>query len=287
MELLTLYVGQGALSVVRAADEAVIVDSHMPNCDDVTQEQIELGIAEFVKERAVRGLVLTGLDRDHACPAGVDSILSKQQPDWVMYPKYYKDTDAASEVFETIEWHRTRRENTGRPLRRYSVRVDILEVRLLLGLANAFSFELFSPHIDDMDCSNNSSIVLKLSGLDTRGFSYLVTGDTESDRWDAINRYFGEHLKSDVLAAPHHGSRSGVNAESLLLISPDTVLISAGVDNCYEHPDGVAVEAYGSIANHVHATNADDEGANLFTRRRGEGFETVAVQIASGAGARL
>jgi len=155
MDILTLYVGQGALAAVRAGDEAIVVDAHMPDCDDVTQEQIETTLDSYLAKRRTRGLILTGLDRDHACPAGVESILGRYAPDWVMYPTYYKDSEPATEVFKIIERHEKRREKTGRPLVRKSVRVDSVESRHLKGLATNCAFELFSPHMDDMDSSNN------------------------------------------------------------------------------------------------------------------------------------
>src|SRR5262249_45101444 len=154
---------------LRAGDEAIIVDAHMPNCEDVTQNQIEQSLDSYLAKSKVRGLILTGLDRDHACPAGVKSILQRYEPDWVMYPAYYKDTETASEVFSIIEREVRRRAKTVRPLARKSVRVDRVESRNLTGLAAHFTFELFSPHMDDMDSSNNSSIVLKLTGLDQNG----------------------------------------------------------------------------------------------------------------------
>jgi len=277
MDIFTLFVGQGALSAVRSGSEAVIVDAHMPECDDVTSEQIEKSLDHYLAMSDVRGLILTGLDRDHACPTGVESILTRYEPGWVMYPKYFKDTDAADDVFATITRHEKRRAKTSRPLVRYSVRVDKVESRKLTGLASSFTFELFSPHMDDMDNSNNSSIVLKLVGLDQNGFSYLITGDTETERWDSINRYFGKYLASDVMAAPHHGARSGLNAKTLLLVNPNTVLISAGVDNSYGHPYGVAVQAYQQVAKHVFCTIAE-EGKCLLTRRLGNDFHTHLVQ---------
>jgi beta-lactamase superfamily II metal-dependent hydrolase len=277
MDVFTLYVGQGALAAVRAGNEAIIVDAHMPDCDDITSEQIEKSLDQYLAKSNVQGLILTGLDRDHACPAGVESILTRYQPNWVMYPKVFKDTDAAGDVFATIAGHEKRRANTLRPLVRHSVRVDRVESRNLTGLASYFTFELFSPHMDDMDSSNNSSIVLKLIGLDQNGFSYLITGDTESERWDSINRYFGKYLASDVMAAAHHGARSGLNARTLILVNPNTVLISAGVDNSYGHPYGVAVQAYQQVAKHVFCTIAE-QGKCLLTRRIGEDFHTHLVQ---------
>ena len=41
MDVFTLYAGQGSLAAVRAGDEAIIIDAHMPECEDVTQDQIE------------------------------------------------------------------------------------------------------------------------------------------------------------------------------------------------------------------------------------------------------
>ena len=277
MDVFTLYVGQGALAAVRAGNEAVLVDAHMPECDDVTSDQIEKSLDHYLAKSNVRGLILTGLDRDHACPAGVESILTRYEPGWIMYPKYFKDTDAAGEVFDIITRHEKQRAKTQYPLMRHSVRVDKVDSRNLSGLASFFTFELFSPHMDDMDNSNNSSIVLKVVGLDQNGFRYLITGDTETDRWDSINRHFGKYLASDVMAAPHHGARSGLNAKTLLLVSPDTVLISAGVDNSYGHPYGVAVQAYQQVAKHVFCTIAEN-GKCLLTRRIGNDFHTHLVQ---------
>jgi beta-lactamase superfamily II metal-dependent hydrolase len=286
MQLFTLYVGQGNLAAARAGNEVIIVDAHMPDIEGhITVEEIEASLEVFIGERTVKGLILTGLDRDHACPAGVDSILTRHEPDWVMYPKYYKDTDAASDVFATIAKEVKRREKTAHPLVRQSVHVNNVDSRQLADLASNFTFELFSPHMDDMDNSNNSSIVLKLVGTDATGFSYLITGDTETERWDKINKYFLKYLASDVMAAPHHGSRNGVNAKSLLAINPNTVLISAGVDNSYGHPDSVAVTAYQRVAKHVFATNSQDDGVCLFTRRVGEDFETILVAHCENASA--
>jgi beta-lactamase superfamily II metal-dependent hydrolase len=278
MDVLTLYVGQGALAAVRAGGEVVIVDAHMPTGDDVTQGEIEATLRDYVGTHHVRGLVLTGLDADHAHADGVDSILTNQRPDWVMYPKCYKDSDSASSVFDTIDRHERRRAKTSHPLRRHSVRLDRIDSRILNELGNHFDAELFSPHIEDMDTSNNSSVVLKLTGRDATGFSYLATGDTETDRWERISELFAAELRAHVMAAPHHGSRTGVHAASLLHVSPHTVLISAGVESQYGHPHAAAVTAYRKVATHVFATNAGGEATCLFTRPVAGGFDTRLVR---------
>ena len=270
MEVLTVYVGQGELAAVRHRGEAVIVDSRWftERADDI-ERQLRI----FLKNQSLVGLVLTGFDNDHTDPFGVDSILEAYQPDWVMYPKYYKDSDNATEVFNVIRKHERRREGTSRPLSKISVRLDSLDSRFLNDLSRFFEYELFSPHIEDMDNSNNCSIVLKLSGIGGDGFSYLITGDTENERWDTITRLFGDGIKSDVLSAPHHGSKNAAHPKMALLVSPNTVLISAGVGNQYGHPDPQAVTLYNQIAAHVFQTNIEN-GVSLHTKRQGDDFLT-------------
>jgi competence protein ComEC len=134
-----------------------------------------------------------------------------------------------------------------------------------------------------MDSSNNCSIVAKITGTDSTGFRYLVTGDTETERWETIHRIFGGYLAADVMAAAHHGSVTGAHAGTLLSVSPNTVLISAGVDSQFDHPRGAAVRAYQSVARHVWATNAGGEGKNLLTQRYGSDFKTTAFRHAVAA----
>jgi beta-lactamase superfamily II metal-dependent hydrolase len=274
MDVTTFYVGQGDLAVVRHNGEAVIIDSHFPDYLDGGQDAIEAKIALLLRNHRLSGLILTGFDSDHCHPDGVELILSKHQPDWVMYPKYYKETDCATEVFKIIERHVAKRNATARPLLRVSVRLGNSHARSVDNLSDQFSFELFSPHMDDVDHSNNSSVVLRMAGIGGDGFSYLVTGDTENDRWARISEVFGANLQSDVLSAAHHGSSSGAHAETILLVSPNTVLISAGVDSQYDHPHTQAVKAYARVAKHVFATNVEG-GVSLFTRRKGDDFETL------------
>ena len=274
MEVLTLYVGQGNFAVVRHGTQAIAVDTRWlaERSDD-----IESKVGRFLQRRDLVGIVLTGLDDDHADPVGLDWLLGNYAPHWVMYPKYYKDTENAKLVFNVIRKHERRRKSTANPLERVSVRLDRLESRYLDDLAEEFELELFSPHIEDMDNSNNCSVVLKVEGVGPGGFAYLVTGDTEIPRWDRIVQLFGEALDSDVLAAPHHGSKNAAHPGMALAVMPNTVLISAGVDNQYGHPDRKAVQLYLRVAKHVFRTNAQN-GVSLLTRRSGGDFQTDRVR---------
>lgn len=273
MEVLTLYVGQGDCAVVRHGTQAIAVDTRWPADQS---DDIEARVNRFLQRRDLEGIVLTGLDDDHADPVGLAWLLESHEPSWVMYPKYYKDTDNAQQVFNVIRKHERRRKGTSRPLERISVRLDRLESRYLDDLTEEFQIELFSPHIEDMDNSNNCSVVLKIEGIGPGGFSYLVTGDTENPRWDRIVDLFGDALDADVLAAPHHGSKNAAHPGMALAVVPNTVLISAGVDNQYGHPDPKAVALYLRVADHVFKTNTR-AGVSLLTKQLGSDFLTRRV----------
>ena len=273
MEVLTLYVGQGNFAIARHGKQAIALDTRW--LAD-REKDIDSKVQRFLARRELVGIVLTGLDDDHADPSGLDRLLESYAPAWVMYPKYYKDTENAKLVFNVIAKHVRRRRNTTSPLKRVSVRLDRLESRYLDDLTDEFDLELFSPHIEDMDSSNNCSIVLKVEGIGPGGFAYLVTGDTENARWDRIVELFNEALGADILAAPHHGSKNAAHPGMALAVMPNTVLISAGVDNQYGHPDAKAVAMYSRVADHVFQTNLRD-GVSWLTRQVGSEYRTERV----------
>src|SRR3972149_1891664 len=163
MNVFTCYVGQGAMAVARHGGEALIIASLFPDFSGTDNRPIEKTLDQLVEGHTVPGLVLTSFDDDHACPDGIDYILTNYVPDWIMYPKYHKESENAGKVFDVIEKHGKKRKSSARPLRRISVRLDKVDSRLLSGLSTQFEYELFSPHIEDMDNSNNSGIVMKLS----------------------------------------------------------------------------------------------------------------------------
>ncbi|MBI2556893.1 MAG: hypothetical protein HYW13_05690, partial [Planctomycetes bacterium] len=118
MDIITVNVGQGSLAIVRHNDDAIIVDSCIPPSGDETVAYVKGILAAFLKNYFVRGLILTGFDADHSDASGVGLVLKKYRPAWVMYPKYYKDTDTAKNVFQIINQQEKERAQTKRPLER-------------------------------------------------------------------------------------------------------------------------------------------------------------------------
>lgn len=79
---------------------------------------------------------------------------------------------------------------------------------------------------------NNESIV----GLLKYGnFTMLFTGDAEAEEEASILKS-GADIKSIVLKAGHHGSKTSSTEEFLRAVSPKAVFISCGAGNNYGHP---------------------------------------------------
>ena len=111
---------------------------------------------------------------------------------------------------------------------------------------------------------NAQSIVLH---IDHQGSSVLLTGDTDALVWkDYIVPGQGDKIKSDILLAAHHGSRSFIDIKSdrhyyvehLKKIAPDITIISVG-DNPHGHPDDEALKYYKKY------TSGSKKGKKIFT----------------------
>lgn len=249
MNIYTLNVGQGQFVVVVGNDEAFIVDTYVPLDPKADIVNVKAALATILKDKNLIGLMVTGFDDDHFNEVDLKIVLNKYRPNWIMYPKYFKKTKNADACFDVIKSFEQQKE-----FQRVSVSLSDNNSRFYLKLSSEFTFEIFSPHTADMNSSNNCSLVCKVKERST-GATYLITGDTENDRWDSIVKSFGSAIAADVLDAPHHGSKNGISAAAIKLIKPDTVLVSAGVNNQYGHPDAEATKLFSTYAKNWYSTN--------------------------------
>lgn len=267
MNIFTLNVGQGQFVVVAGVTEAIIIDTFVPLNPTNDIINVKGALASILAGKEFVGLIVTGFDADHFNEVGMQIVLNKYRPNWIMYPKYFKATQTADACFRVIQSFEKQK-----PFQRVPVVLSSNSQRHYQSLTKEFHFEVFSPHETDMNSSNNCSLVIRVKELST-GRTYLVTGDTETDRWDSIVRYFGNSLASDVLAAPHHGSRNGISLAALRLIAPHTVLMSAGVGSSYGHPHAEAVALFAAVAMKYHSTNYGG-GQSLRTEVNAAGIAT-------------
>jgi competence protein ComEC len=75
--------------------------------------------------------------------------------------------------------------------------------------------------------------------------------------------HLGSLLKSDMIKAPHHGSKTSSSQEYIELIKPRVCLISLGKKNKFRHPSKITLEKYTQLGTEIHRT--DLEGAQVYT----------------------
>lgn len=103
------------------------------------------------------------------------------------------------------------------------------------------SFQFLYPSSDNLNLNNDSSCVLRITAGDKH---ILLTGDIEKFAEKYLVEFESENLKSDILVAPHHGSKtSGVDA-FLKAVNPSYVLFPFGYRNRYHFPHKSVIEKY-------------------------------------------
>jgi competence protein ComEC len=106
-------------------------------------------------------------------------------------------------------------------------------------------FEILSPTEDFIEGENNNSCVLKVSSIYG---TLLFTGDIEKSAEDWLVTNSANQLESDILIAPHHGSKTSSSVYFLQQVSPKTILIPAGYRNRYFFPHQEIVERYKKLS---------------------------------------
>jgi competence protein ComEC len=78
---------------------------------------------------------------------------------------------------------------------------------------------------DDGKRLNNNSLVLKITYGDA---SFLFPGDMEKAGEEVLISHAGQMIQSDILLAPHHGSKTSSSKEFLDMVKPRLCIVSSG-----------------------------------------------------------
>jgi competence protein ComEC len=134
-------------------------------------------------------------------------------------------------------------------------------IRCLAGQAwewDGVSFQFLAP-FDGLEGDNNNSCVLRVASA---AGSALLPADIEREAEQQLVDRWGAGLKSDVLIAPHHGSKTSSTVPFLAKVQPAWVLIPAGYLNRFGFPAPVVLSRYHNYGAKVMGSAAD--GAILF-----------------------
>lgn len=205
-----LDVGQGLSAVVRTHGHTLVYDTgprHSESFD--TASTVVAPYLAAVGAGKVDTLVLSHDDNDHSGAAR--SLLTQMPVGRVL-----------SSMQEKYQWQNGETCQAGMEWEWDGVRFRILH----------------PARPEEWKADNNRSCVLHVQGA---GGSILLPGDIERRVEKALAQTDGASLKSDIVVAPHHGSRSSSSPEFIAATGPRHVLYSNGYRNRYGFPrDDVA-----------------------------------------------
>lgn len=207
-----LDVGQGLASVVQTANHVLVFDTGARY-----SEQSDMGESVLVpylhqqSRRSVDRLIVSHGDNDHS--GGAEALLH-QLPVAAIF----------SSVGEFAERERGAYCRSGQVWR-----WDEVEFRML------------APGEQSLDSENDNSCVLQIS---TARLSLLLTGDIEQSAESWLKETYGDQLHSNVMIAPHHGSKTSSSSGFLQQVKAELILIPAGHLNRFGFPHQQVLARY-------------------------------------------
>jgi beta-lactamase superfamily II metal-dependent hydrolase len=117
-----------------------------------------------------------------------------------------------------------------------------------------------APNSSGYRTPNNYSIVMRMEHGNT---TFLFTGDAETLSENEILGA-GWNIRSDVLQAGHHGSRTSTSQAFLDAVQPRFVAISVGAGNRYGHPHAEVMDRLQAASFVEEIFRTDERGTIVF-----------------------
>lgn len=188
-------------------------------------------------------LLLTHPDADHIGEA--KRLIDKGLVGEVVH-NGFMDIDQPDETFMENEL-----EETYIPKRKVSAgdSIDLRDIYIEV------LFPIEPPYLKEMSTStkvkkktkvpvddNIYSLVTRVTYTNKKETVFMLTGDASIVNEEVLISKYGNKLQSDVLKLGHHGSKSSTGQKFLSYVKPEEVVISAGKNNRYNHPNEDTME---------------------------------------------
>ncbi|MEQ1561285.1 MAG: MBL fold metallo-hydrolase [Nitrospira sp.] len=215
-----LDMGQGdALWIESPTGVQVLVDG---GPDNTLMREVSKVLPWY--DRHIDMLVVTNPDRDHY--EGFISLLDKYSTDVVLEPGTFNKNEAYAVLENKII-----KKKIPKVLARRGEVVD---------LGGGAYLQILFPDRDVSGLTtNDGSIVMKLVYGET---SVMLQGDSTAKIEHYLVGLDSDSLKSSILKAGHHGSRTSSTEEYVSAVSPYAVVVSSGKNNSYGHPHKETLE---------------------------------------------
>lgn len=229
-----LDIGQGDATLIRTKDQTIMIDT-----GDIDERD---RLVQLLKERDIKTIDKLIITHPHADHIGGAYALFKN----FQVKEVYDNGDDT-----TTQTYRTYLKN----IKQQSIPRHQLKAGDEVDFGSGVTFKVFSPTEQMVKTEknlNNNSIVGQLRYGE---FTMLFTGDAEKEAEAAILKQYGDEVKSLVLKAPHHGSRTSSSEAFLKAVGAKDVLISVGAGNDYGHPHKETMARYKKHDMNVYRTD--------------------------------
>ncbi len=238
MKVTVLDVGQGLAVVVQTKTRTLLYDTG-PKFSAQSDSGSRV-IVLFLRGEGITkldGVMLSHNDLDHS--GGLNSVLAQLPVGWLD-----SSIPADTKIGDTID------HTPVNLMQCYAGQHwvwDNVEFDVLYPAVESYSSEL---------STNNRSCVLKINSAYG---SILLTGDIEKKAETVLLATDFATLQSDVLVAPHHGSKTSSTPGFVEAVNPSTTIFTVGYLNRFNHPKSVVIERY--IDNASDIVRSDYAGA--------------------------
>jgi len=250
LEVSFLDVGQGdAIFIESPAGQQMLIDGGANNA--VLRE---LGKVMPFYDRSIDVVLATHADQDHI--GGLVEVLRRFEVGLFVQT----NTTSTSAVYLELE----------NLIKEKNIKEEIIKSPEIISLGGGAEFAIIFPTQDTAEWeTNEASIVGKLTYGNN---SFLLTGDSPQKIEKYLVGKYGDLLKSDVLKAGHHGSKTSNSELFVGTVSPVFTVISAGLDNRYGHPSPETVAIFSNFQEKILQTLG---GGLIQFRSDGERLDTI------------
>ena len=198
-------------------------------------------------DRSIDVVITTHPDADHI--TGLIEVLERYKVSYIIQSSVLGSTPTWDTLEDTIAADEKR-----------GTRVITALRGQVFDLGNGAFLEILSPdrpvpHLD----TNDGCVVVRLVYGTT---SFMLSCDAPQSVEKYLVSLDGASLKSDVLKAGHHGSRTSSSPLFVGFVSPQWAVYSRGCDNSYGHPHKEVVELFARFS--IPTLDTCEEGTVTF-----------------------
>lgn len=247
VHFINLNPSMGDSTLINIGDFEILIDAGFKSSGtNVVVPYLE----DYVEDGVIEIVIATHPDSDHISGfvglSGELGVLDAYNMDYIIDYGY----DGATEVHDEYEALKLLEYTNGT---KYCTGIDSIEgnygCRKIYKITNEITLEILETSMYGVAAERNESSIVTL--LTYNDVNFLFTGDLEDDGEEFISQYLG-HV--DIYKAGHHGSGTCSTLPLLNAITPDTVIMSASMDNSYGIPPQDSIDRIYGFTDQVYMT---------------------------------